>query len=457
MRIKTLTLKDYRRFENLHIEFNLDGENNGGLTVLVAKNGEGKTSILDAVNVAWGTFIGAMPNAVGGGLKESDRRTTFIDGEIEPQGEPEIEASFVVKAFDSLLSVKRSLSPSKKRVVTTTKDAKSLSNYARQILRAPSSQTNWPIIAYYGDNRLWAGGRLTTQKVSKTLAMGREYGYADATNPKSGYKEFSLWFPALEFAIFIEEQRHSSKAPGFNEARLRRYRSQLELIKSALQKSLEPAGRYDVVSDYVHGIWAIDSEHNSKIPIDSLSAGAKIIIGLVGDVAFRCVRLNPHLGDEALSETPGIVLIDEIELHLHPAWQQRILPILRSIFPRIQFIVTTHSPQVVTSVAKECVRIVSDGRVENAFFETQGVESQVALLEVFGVDPAPREDPYVSQLFEYENIVQKGQANSEMGRKLYGSLVDHFGRNYPPLERIEISRKFAKKQIERSEDDNALL
>ena len=84
MRIQTLILKDFRRFENLQVDFHLDDGDMGGLTVFVAKNGEGKTSILDAINVSWGTFIGVTPNSVGESLKKTDQRTEYVDGEIRP-------------------------------------------------------------------------------------------------------------------------------------------------------------------------------------------------------------------------------------------------------------------------------------------------------------------------------------------------------------------------------------
>lgn len=454
MRIQTLVLKDFRRFENLQVDFHLDDGDLGGLTVFVAKNGEGKTSILDAINISWGTFIGVMPNSVGESLKKTDQRTEYVDGEIRPCGVPEISATFVDGPFQPPVTIRRSFTRSKKRVSTTTKDAKPLANYAIQLLESSRDDVEWPIIAYYGDNRLWAGERLTNQRVFNTLAMGREFGYSDATNPKSGYKEFSLWFPSLELAVFVEEQRRASKDAGFDEERLLRYRSQLAPIKEALRKSLKPAGWDEVVTDVTHGVWAINAEHKSKILIDSLSAGVKIIIGLVGDIAFRCVKLNPRLGSDALTKTPGVVLIDEIELHLHPEWQQVILPTLRSVFPRIQFIVTTHSPQVITSVPKECVRILEEGRVDNPSFQTQGVESQEALLGVFGVDPAPDSDAHVIRLNEYEQMARSGNADSELGRRLYRSLQEHYGKDYPPLERIEINRKYRKNNVA-AEKDNA--
>lgn len=446
MRIQSLILKDFRRFENLRVDFDLDANDGGGLTLFVAPNGGGKTSILDAVNISLGTFVGTMPNATGGVLKISDQRTKLHDNQVSICGDVEISATFIDESFEAPVVIKRGFTASKKRVATTTKDAKPLAQYARKLLNETNQASTWPIVAYYGDSRLWAGERLTERRIAKTLAMGRDFGYSDAVNPKSGYKEFSIWFPALEFAVFAEEQRRVMNDPGFDEKKARRYRSQLEPIKEALRRALEPAGWREVVSDFAHGIWAIDTERKTRIPIDSLSAGVKIVVGLVGDIAFRCAKLNPHLERDALKETPGIVLIDEVELHLHPAWQQVILPTLRSIFPRIQFIATTHSPQVVSSVPQKCVRILIDDDVQEPFAQTQGVESQNALLEVFGVEPAPFNDPFVAKLRQYDQMVQENQGETESGKRLYQILSDHFGVNYPPLERIELFRRYATKR-----------
>lgn len=89
---------------------------------------------------------------------------------------------------------------------------------------------------------------------------------------------------------------------------------------------------------------------NQVYPLDYLSDGQRTTLTLVGDLATRMARLNPHLGANALSETPGVVLIDELDLHLHPTWQRHIVSDLRSVFPDVQFITTTHSPQIISEV-----------------------------------------------------------------------------------------------------------
>lgn len=96
------------------------------------------------------------------------------------------------------------------------------------------------------------------------------------------------------------------------------------------------------------------------ITIDQLSAGERMVFALIADLTKRAIELNPTLFtidydpgigtyENPLQSTYGIVLIDEIDLHLHPKWQRQIIPILLKTFPLVQFVVTTHSPFVLQS------------------------------------------------------------------------------------------------------------
>ena len=191
---------------------------------------------------------------------------------------------------------------------------------------------------------------------------------------------------------------------------------------------------------------AFNEKTGDIVPWTSLSAGNRIVIGLVADIAHRCCILNPWAKEMALKQTPGIVLIDEIELHLHPSWQQQILPTLQRIFPQIQFIVTTHSPQVVSAVPKECVRIIDDGKVVPFFTQTQGVESQDILAEIFGTSPSPQDDEYVKMLNQYARMEVEGKADTDEGKLIYASLANHYGKSYPPLMQIQIHKEFANRK-----------
>lgn len=109
-------------------------------------------------------------------------------------------------------------------------------------------------------------------------------------------------------------------------------------------------GARDFYFDVSYGHLMIKLDHEGLVPFDDLSDGYRNMVGIIADIAHRASRLNPHFGAEAASKTEGIVLIDEIDLHLHPKWQRRVVTDLKEAFPKLQFIVSTHSPFILQSL-----------------------------------------------------------------------------------------------------------
>ena len=126
-----------------------------------------------------------------------------------------------------------------------------------------------------------------------------------------------------------------------------------------------------------------------------MSDGYRGTISLIADIAYRMATLNPALREHVL-ETPGVVLIDEIDLHLHPRWQARILDDLVRIFPNVQFITTTHSPVVVASVPRNNIRILEECSTAIPATETRGRDASDILNTVLGATSRPEN---VMQLF----------------------------------------------------------
>jgi predicted ATP-binding protein involved in virulence len=126
-----------------------------------------------------------------------------------------------------------------------------------------------------------------------------------------------------------------------------------------------------------------------RMPINQLSDGYKGTISLVADIAYRMAVLNPQLLHNVCTETNGIVLIDEVDLHLHPSWQQRILGDLTAIFPKVQFIVTTHAPEVINSVSKEKVVVMKQGNALPVPSETYGKDANGILRTIMDVNTRP--------------------------------------------------------------------
>ncbi len=136
-----------------------------------------------------------------------------------------------------------------------------------------------------------------------------------------------------------------------------------------------------------------------KFAMDEMSDGYKNTLSMIGDIAYRMAVLNPMLGDKVLEETSGVIVIDEIDLHLHPQWQQTIISDLNTIFPKIQFIVSSHAPAVINSVAKEQIRILDNGEIYMPAAQTYGRDANSILREVMKVSERPMDIKQRMNLF----------------------------------------------------------
>ncbi|MCC4850473.1 AAA family ATPase, partial [Vibrio lentus] len=184
---------------------------------------------------------------------------------------------------------------------------------------------------------------------------------------------------------------------------------------------------------------------NVKVNINQLSQGERVLISLVADIARRLSILN-YVDNPC--EGKGIVLIDELELHLHPKWQQNIVENLRNTFPNIQFIITTHSPQILSTVRKDEISIINftddKCRIEHPLGETYGIASNDALVELMMVDPRPPLT-WVNNLKEYLNLIDLGKHCSSEGKKLRDSLECELGEGHHELQKAD--RKIRRKGL----------
>jgi predicted ATP-binding protein involved in virulence len=173
---------------------------------------------------------------------------------------------------------------------------------------------------------------------------------------------------------------------------------------------------------------------DKTLELIQLSDGYRNLLALVLDFARRLAQAHPNWPNPL--EAPGILLIDEIELHLHPKWQQTIIPKLRTVFPNTQIIAATHSPEVLTTVWRESIHLLgSDHAIEQipADVGTFGAESSRVLQEVFGPHIRPPAIETVDWLNEYLRLVESQQQNTEPGRELRNKLEKALGSSDPDL------------------------
>ena len=132
--------------------------------------------------------------------------------------------------------------------------------------------------------------------------------------------------------------------------------------------------------------------------------------------------------------SPAVMLVDEIDLHLHPSWQQRVLHDLMRTFPLTQFIVTTHSAQVLSTVPSQCIRILRDGKVHPAPPGSEGAEPGRLLKQILGLkDVRPPENEATKELREYLSLVDRDQWSSQRALELRKILDARYQGNEPEL------------------------
>lgn len=490
IRLERLVAQNFRCFDLLDLrlgaKMGTPEDVHSGLTVIVAQNGQGKTAILDALRYLLGRFV-ARFEKIGAPLpRESDFRSfTFpregkaklaIGSDGGKTGEvAEIdlaEAKFEVQSnYMGLTGFLRTGKDPKsgdlpwvrwdmirrkdktentKRIVEEQGmglGSKFLWPYVDEYIISDCGRNPlvYPVIAYYGTDR-----RLARQKPGPISAMGkkdlRKNMYIGCLHAGLNYKRLVEWMFKLE----NKQLREAQERKDFDYVPLEK-----QTIELAMRRMLPNFSNLRTTTGSLN--LQVDVEEdgavNARLVDEQLSDGFKIVLTMVFDIVVRILEGNARLEGmtpERLLATPGIVLIDEIDLHLHPSWQQRIVPDLRRAFPNIQFVVTTHSPQVVSSVPKECLRIIDHGRVRAFSTQTEGVESQMILAQIFGVHAVAPENEWGRRLDRYAKLLTQGAENSEECVRLSEELDGHYGKQYPPLVRIRLLSKIKKHADEAS-------
>lgn len=379
MKIHEIRLRNFRKFVDKHFSFNT----NTNVTVLIGDNATGKTAILDALSIMMGSYLldFKVPRSVRHIRKSEVRLAQIKIGEIhtvEPQWSEGVKVECkgsLTKESEGLIQWSRELTSetgkttriNAKKIAQEGKEARLKSDRGEEVLL--------PVLAYYGTGRLWH--KLQHGKLKKPDS--RSVGYRDCLDPASNHHLFKNWFSRLEAASIqkrktfevLEAVREAVKTCIINceNFHFDLERDELMVELNSSEGALEQPSHVEKHED-----------SNQLFSFYNLSDGYRNMLAMVADIAHRAARLNPQLGRDAAKQTPGIVLIDEVDLHLHPKWQRTIIEQLRTAFPEVQFIVTTHSPFIIQSL--------NPGEVIDLNNEGLFIESDNEALEI--ATPAPQ-------------------------------------------------------------------
>ena len=409
MILKTLKLRHFRCFRRL--ELTLDPR----LNVFIGGNGSGKSALLDAIALSLGPVLSHLPDLSGPGLKRaSDIRLLF--GDVQS---PFVRVAATAEHGNGVLReiswdriIKRDNSKdTRKALPKQTQGLKSLHDWLDEIVGKHTRQEDFvlPVFAHYGTNRA-VDVPHNKPSVTRRKSFERLDALKDALSPNADFLRAVAWFKMLE----DQELRRVNS----NEA------SVLAPVKTAIERMLPGISNprmdaSDTERFVVDGVSGDPVFETVKLFLDQLSDGYQVMLGMVMDFALRLVRANPvtpaHPDPLAAQ---AIMIVDEVDLHLHPEWQQKVIPALMDTFRGTQFIFTTHSPQVVSTVQKKYVRRLKDFAVCELPTETIGAESSRVLEEAFDVPIRAENLDEVKSLEKYIQLAESSDADPiELAKK----------------------------------------
>ena len=344
MRIDRIEIRNFKRFKEKHLDLNPQ------FTLLVGDNGAGKTTLLDALAVAAGVWLVKPPDStlVNSGrniLKEEIRLESKIQGDRVQLFECK-PVSIMAEGEISNQHVKWLRQVRRDGVRTSNADAKP----ALTIIEGHFSQVEdgatvlSPVIAYYGAGRTWLPSRNRSSKARTKSGPARRWeAFYDCFEERIRLSDLQNWFQRETIAFASKREWR----PGYN------------VVKNSILRCVPGANDLWYDGDREEIMLSIGEQTHT---FANLSAGQKMMVALIADIAIKVVSQNAHLlqenqpynsdefPPEILTKTPGLVLIDELDAHLHPKWQRRVVGDLKHTFPMIQFVCTSHSPFVIQSL-----------------------------------------------------------------------------------------------------------
>ena len=403
---REIRLESYRCFDELRLPLEDD------TTILFAENGGGKTALLTALAMGLAVIQRDSPKALKLAARRDSRRGVLNDkGPPEPVGPCEITWTAAVGDTETvtwstavqLVSGRTRLRARHRQIFEAVEQA-----------RVPG--VRWPLFAWYGVDRL---ERLHDRSRKVELARDRWEAYASALDPNLDEAPLLQWLQN-EF-LGDTARRQQSKPERFFHA---------AVMEAAVQAT---PGATHAWYDAVEKAPVVRFEDGHEATWFELSDGYHAFIALVADIARRAVMLNELDGVEAPTRVEGVVLIDELDLHLHPRWQRVALSRLREAFPRLQFIISTHSPQVLSSAENRQVRRLVDGQVQDRNVFVSGRDTNAILRDLMHTDD--RDDEGVDALRRLHDAIDRGDA--EQAERIYRELRRRWGANDPALIRAK--------------------
>lgn len=376
MWIKDITIKNFRGFEDRSFRFDQR------MNVVLANNTMGKTTLLQAIQISLGAYLQSLTQlpkepAFRKNFKADDRPLEYSeaieDFKYRTKENPTISVHALLSTFGKQDGIPfnelKEIDWYREMKGNTTVHAKANVGQLMELVEkwegyrvAEKAETDvvLPLVLAFGADRIDNNYKLVDKKANVSRLVK---AYKCALAETVDFKSALAWY-----YNFNSKGKKSPEVPGTDKA----FEEALRIAARITNIAREEGNR-----SFWADVKVVGQDNSTRLKYEMMSSGFKAMVNLVAEIAYRCIMLNRWLGEDAVKKTPGIVLIDEIDLYLHPHWQQHVLADLHEAFPEIQFIVSTHSPFIVQSVESQSV-ITLDGQSAPISPNNRGIEEILA-------------------------------------------------------------------------------
>ncbi|MEA5163527.1 AAA family ATPase [Cereibacter johrii] len=475
MKIRKMHLVNFRCFQESEVDFESQ------LTVFVSNNGAGKTAVLDAVAYGLARYIRGLPGIRSPALKFSDIRIT--NNEVQADG---CVLGWTAQDAETLIiwaSIKKSdradpvkLKKSSEQLVKNLVEAQptgpkrivTMADYVSDIMERHRADAAFelPVVVFYGTDRV------VRKEIQRRRGFKKVFTRFDALQDsmfaETHFKKAFEWFNAIE-----DEERRDRirlKDLGYEDPRV-------AAVRLAVERLL-PDKHFNLRTEAKPLRLVIDRKLADgpvkTFRISQLSDGVRVILGMAMDLSRRMIEANPHLEPTQALQSSAIVLIDEIDLHLHPSWQQKVLDGFMSAFPNAQFIVSTHSPQVLSAVPADSLRVIKFEEtsesshppeselssaqliIRDEYSFLKGAQAQYILETIFAVPARAPHLESTKNLERYKNMISEGTWDTPEGQELR-EKIDAWGAGFEAeLGKLDIEIRLKRHERKKlSKDDKS--
>jgi predicted ATP-binding protein involved in virulence len=427
MKITRLSLDNVRTFEEAEFDFN------PGFNLIIGINGAGKSTALDAIRSCGSHLLSnlqRMPfRPFGFAIDDIHGNAPFAEAALHLTFGDKADAFVRLREWREQVAAEptENVERLRREILETARPRDRLRNQLRELQETVSpadpvffypskrdlkaranSEPSAPLMIHYSTAR----SIMNDQAERKSAAGTSQLAYVNALQSNAlSLRQFANWMRAqIELASERPASRHLVDG----------IRTALERFLpgySNLRPSTESASRVEI------------DVNGTTLDVRQLSDGERSVLALILDIAKRLAQANPRL-DDPLTSAHAVILIDEIDLHLHPQWQRKIVGNLEKTFPSCQFIATTHSPQIIGEVPPENIQMIKDGGIHSPS-RSFGIDSSRVLEEV--MDTKARNADVEDKISRVAMLI--GDSKAEEAKAAIKTLSDDIGEDDPEITR----------------------